>query len=151
MGKATNHELARQSLFSWGFLILFFAGLVPPLGGAEFIRGDANHDGSVTISDAHVISHYLYTTHEPSSCMSACDVNDDNNVTHDDILYLMNFLAERENAPPLPFPEPGSLPAGGCAAAVKTGRSCGSRSDRISGVANLLGLGGCPAPARACP
>ncbi len=68
------------------------------VGGAsraeDFIRGDANTDGVVSISDAHVILSYLF---DPASgvfkgCLDACDANDDGDVSIVDIAAVNVFL-----------------------------------------------------------
>ena len=55
--------------------ILFLAGR--RLQGADFIRGDANGDGVVTLSDVHrILLHVAYGWKE-LECLNAADVNDD--------------------------------------------------------------------------
>ena len=51
-----------------------------PLRGADFIRGDANGDGLVTLSDVHRILLFTEFGREAPECLNACDVNDDGEV-----------------------------------------------------------------------
>lgn len=74
----------------------------------EFIRGDANVDGVVDISDASAIANWLYQDGDPI-CEEAGDVNDDLEVDGSDISYLTNYLFEGGPAPPPPFPDWGPV------------------------------------------
>jgi hypothetical protein len=56
-----------------------------------FLRGDANHDGSVNIADGIIILNYLFFGVIPD-CLNAADVNDDDAVNIADAIYLLNYL-----------------------------------------------------------
>src|SRR5262249_581869 len=63
--------------------LLFLLLLLPPAlhGQVKFLRGDANDDGRVSISDAHYISLWLYGGGPPPPCIKAADANDDGKVS----------------------------------------------------------------------
>jgi hypothetical protein len=89
-----------------------------------FIRGDANLDGIVDLSDAVRILFYLFVSGE-LSCADAADSNDDESLDVSDALFILRFLFQRGAAPSAPFPSPGLDPdVGGqldCAAGLFQG------------------------------
>lgn len=54
--------------------------------------GDANSDGSVSISDAVYLVNYLFRTGPPPEPVKKGDLNGDGDVTISDIVYLINYL-----------------------------------------------------------
>ena len=60
-------------IFSLTLLVTSVASGLP----ADFIRGDANEDGKVTIADARVIFGYLFLGNGATQCLKALDANDD--------------------------------------------------------------------------
>lgn len=85
-----------------------------------FIRGDANRDGTVSISDSATISNWLFKSAGTDGpivpCLEACDVNDDDQINIGDQVFLLNSLFWRSGPVfPEPFPmaavddRPGSL------------------------------------------
>ncbi len=75
----------------------------------EFIRGDANMDGGVNISDPIAILRAIGGTVAPGllQCPDAADADDNGGVNLTDAVYLLNFLFLGGPAPPHPFPAPG--------------------------------------------
>jgi hypothetical protein len=73
----------------------------------DFIRGDANGDGSVNHSDLVVIGMYLFGSGGPPANFDAADVNDDGVVDNSDQVYIAAFLYYGGNSPPAPFPSSG--------------------------------------------
>jgi len=67
-----------------------------------FIRGDANSDGKVDITDAVFILNFLFSGGEAPSCTDAADVNGDNQVDISDGVALLNYLFGGGQAPPPP-------------------------------------------------
>ncbi len=80
--------------------------LSPPL----FIRGDANKNGRVDISDTSLILGYLLRGGAKLGCSDSADANDDGKVDIADPIYLLRFLFYGEKAPPFPLAEPGVDP-----------------------------------------
>ncbi len=76
----------------------------------KFIRGDANKDGRVDLTDAVFILNWLFKGGETPKCLDAADVDDSGNVGITDAIKLLNFLFQGEQAPPAPYPEAGVDP-----------------------------------------
>ncbi|MEC9476847.1 MAG: tandem-95 repeat protein [Planctomycetota bacterium] len=82
------------------------------------IRGDANTDGQLDVSDPVETVLYLFDG-DPVACLLALDSNDDELVDLGDIIYSLNnlFSTGADPAAPYPFcgtdPTPGSLPCTG--------------------------------------
>ncbi len=76
--------------------------------GAIFLRGDANGDGRLTVSDARVILLHLFGG--PLSCEDAGDVDDDGKLAVTDAIRLLGYLFAGGVPPEPPFPEPGPDP-----------------------------------------
>ncbi len=76
--------------------------------GAGFIRGDANEDLQVDLSDPIVILLYLFNDRVPPECMDRLDANDDGAVDITDPVYLLSYLFNGGAPPPAPFPGAGS-------------------------------------------
>lgn len=71
----------------------------PPEGGAAsidtsaiFVRGDVNQDGSIDISDAVFILHYLFRGGETPRCIDAADADDDGQIALGDVIVILNYL-----------------------------------------------------------
>ena len=72
-----------------------------------FIRGDANLDGALDLSDPVAILSRLFLGAEGEHCADAEDANDDGQVDLSDAVYGLRYLFLGGNAPPAPFPRPG--------------------------------------------
>ena len=78
------------------------------VGSGVFIRGDANADGEVDISDPIFLLAYLYTGGPATTCWDAADGNDDGETDLSDAVYVLSYLyVGNSPPPPPPFPEPG--------------------------------------------
>ncbi len=77
------------------------------IGGKKFLRGDANADGSMNISDPSFILQHLFRGGNEPDCMDAADVNDDELVDVSDAIYIFAYLFLGQAAPPEPFQECG--------------------------------------------
>ncbi|MDO8508743.1 MAG: dockerin type I repeat-containing protein [Nanoarchaeota archaeon] len=69
----------------------------------NFIRGDANSDGVLDISDGIFIDNYLYRGGANPSCFRAADANDDGIINTTDSVYLNNYLFSGGPAPKQPY------------------------------------------------
>lgn len=78
----------------------------------EFRRGDANEDGTVSISDAVFIIAYLFLAGAPSTCLITGDTNADASVDVGDVVFQLNALFSGGAAIPAPFPDCGPDPTG---------------------------------------
>ena len=94
-------------------LALIFAGLLlitsTSLEAQQFIRGDANGDGVVDVSDPIFTAEALFGG-GPSLCHDAEDANDDGLVDLADPVYLFYFLFDGASAPAAPTIECGEDP-----------------------------------------
>jgi hypothetical protein len=85
-----------------------FTYIAPP---AQFIRGDANRDSVVSLSDAVRILLHLFGG-LPVSCPAAADADGNDAVNLTDPVYVLEFIFRGGPPPPAPFPSAGPSPAG---------------------------------------
>ena len=78
-------------------------------GGPEFLRGDTNQDGAVTIGDPIFLLSYLFDS-GALSCEDSGDTNDDGALDVADVIYILQYLFAAQAPPPPPFPDPGADP-----------------------------------------
>lgn len=75
---------------------------IPPACGASFVRGDANADGKINITDAIFVLNFLFLGGATPRCLDAADADDKSeravNIT--DAIYLLNFLFLGGPSPP---------------------------------------------------
>jgi hypothetical protein len=77
----------------------------PADGGARFVRGDANDDGSVDLTDAVTILRHLFLDPRPPlGCLESADVDDNDAIDLTDPVRLLGHLFLEEAAPPRPYP-----------------------------------------------
>jgi hypothetical protein len=72
-----------------------------------FVRGDANGDFAVNISDAQASLSYLFLGGALLPCYDGADANDDGAIDITDPVATLGYLFLGGNAIPAPFPEPG--------------------------------------------
>jgi hypothetical protein len=75
-----------------------------------FLRGDANYDGGVDISDGVTILIYLFVGTIATNCPDAFDSNDQNSVSVSDAIFIFEYLLTDGPVIPPPFPTPGRDP-----------------------------------------
>ena len=75
-----------------------------------FIRGDANRDGLLDISDVILVLNYLFILGPVPPCEDSADSNNDGNIDLADTIWVLNYLFVGGPAPSLPFPLPGVDP-----------------------------------------
>ncbi len=80
--------------------------VVLPAGGT-FIRGDANGDAEVDISDAISILTFMFNDGPDGGCQDASDVNDDGALDISDPIGVLGYLFQAGEKPRAPFPGPG--------------------------------------------
>lgn len=78
--------------------------------GGQFVRGNANDDGYLDISDSIFLSSFLFRGGRPPACPDAADANDDGRIDSADSRYLLRYLFEGGPRPPQPFPSRGTDP-----------------------------------------
>lgn len=79
------------------------ATVVVGSAGIGFMRGDANHDGTLNIADAIWILNYLFQDAAVPPCFDASDANDDGGVDIGDAIYVISWQFSRGPQPPAPF------------------------------------------------
>ncbi len=85
-----------------------------PVGpaGPRFVRGDANADDSINITDGVFILGFLFAGEGDPPCLAALDSNNDGARNVADAVFILNFLfGGGGNPPPAPFPECGADPS----------------------------------------
>ncbi len=81
------------------------------LPSPEYIRGDANVDGSYNISDAITLLGAFFTPGaSPLLCSDAADANDDGSLNIADAIFVLGGLFSSGDMPPFPFPNCGADP-----------------------------------------
>ena len=85
-----------------------FTYVIPP---PMFIRGDANGDSLIDISDGVRILRHLFNG-VPMNCQDALDANDDEALNLTDAVYVLDFIFQGGPAPLAPFPAEGEDPSG---------------------------------------
>jgi Zn-dependent metalloprotease len=104
--------MSRLSSARLSFVLALFLALGASAASAQsFVRGDANIDGNVDISDATTILGCLFLGDScPDGCLKVADTNDDGGVDIADPIQLLNFLFLGGQSPALPFPDCGDDP-----------------------------------------
>jgi hypothetical protein len=108
------------------YTVFCLASVPLAAGPQEFIRGDANDDGSLDIADAILVLEYLFSAGSTPACLSAADVNDDDVINLADPIHLLGHLfgAPSGPAPAPPFPSCGADPTPGSTACAGPLNSC---------------------------
>lgn len=100
-------------------LVMLGDSAVRPLlaegGGVEirrgFIRGDANKDDGVDISDPVFILQYIFMGAAVPPCKDSGDANNDTRLDISDSIWLLSYLFRGGPQPSEPFPQPGVDPS----------------------------------------
>lgn len=97
-------------------LTLAFATTGPVVQSADipFVRGDANTDGSVNLSDGIWLLQHLFQSGPGGDCFAARDFNADGSVDLADALSIFQFQLLDGAAPEHPFPYCGESAIGDC-------------------------------------
>jgi hypothetical protein len=87
-----------------------FAIVNPPFD--DLLRGDANNDLRVDLSDPTAINSWLFNGQPGPVCLDAADANDDGAVDISDAIHLFNylFLGGLSPRPPFPYCGPDTTP-----------------------------------------
>ena len=78
--------------------------------GMPFVRGNANGDAAVNVSDVVFVLMYLFEKGPDITCLDAADANDDGRIDISDPVYLLFYLFGSGPPPPAPFPAAGTDP-----------------------------------------
>ena len=77
--------------------------------GPVFVRGDANNDVRIDLSDAVKILQFLFLG-DTASCLDAFDIDDSGTILINDAVLLLDWLFRGGDEPADPFPSPGVDP-----------------------------------------
>lgn len=69
-----------------------------------FLRGDANQDSGVGLTDSVFISNFLFLGGPNPPCMDAADADGDGQINLTDVIFLNNHLFLGGPPPPFPYP-----------------------------------------------
>jgi len=78
--------------------------------GGYFVRGDADQNGSIEITDAIFTLGYLFLGTEDPYCLDALDTDDNGQILLNDAVAGLNFLFSGSFKMPAPFPDEGVDP-----------------------------------------
>ena len=84
--------------------------LSPQLEADSFLRGDANADGAINMTDAISILSFLFLGGGEPPCLDAADTDNNEVVQLTDGIYMLNFLFSGGAPPSAPFPGCGADP-----------------------------------------
>lgn len=73
----------------------------PPLD--TFVRGDADGNGAINITDGIFTLNYLFTGGGDPPCADAADADDNGSINITDGIFILNFLFTGGGDPPAPF------------------------------------------------
>lgn len=80
----------------------------PPLGPqADFLRGDVNSDGVVSVADAHFLLSFLFRGKAAPECGDAADHDDSGRINITDAVRILNHLVLGGAPPEAPYPDIG--------------------------------------------
>ena len=91
--------MARLSLAGLGLGVL----LAAPASAQDFIRGDSNGDGVVTLADSHRSLYYFFLGGEPL-CEDAADFDNSGEPNISDPIKNLRYQVLNDPPPPSPFP-----------------------------------------------
>ena len=93
-------------------VLVLVSGVFAGSAQAQFVRGDVDNDGIVSLPDPLATLSYLFISGSPVPvCLDACDTDDDGSVDLTDALGVLNFLfVTGSAAPAAPFPDAGADP-----------------------------------------
>ena len=82
--------------------------------GERFVRGDANSDGAINLTDGVVPLLYLFSGGAEPACMDSADANDTGNIEITDAIILFSWLFTGGVAPQPPSPTSPGYPGSDC-------------------------------------
>ena len=99
----------RRPLLTIGLFLHVVLGTATAFAGSPFVRGDANGDGAIDISDGITILQYLFSCGEecPMVCDDAADYDDNGAIEITDAVRIFDFLFQGGAGPDSPYPAPG--------------------------------------------
>jgi len=103
--KAGFRTLGSRAALRIGVWTALCVALGAPAPCADFVRGDADGDGVLAISDAVVVLQHLSAARDPGlRCLDAADADDSGALNVTDAIYVLSSLFQGGATPPAPFP-----------------------------------------------
>src|SRR5262245_43779133 len=90
--------------------VLAAISISPYAPGATFVRGDADRNGSIDLTDPVNIINSLFLGAGPLPCADSGDADDSGELDLTDPIQLLNFLFLGGGPPPPPYPFCGEDP-----------------------------------------
>ena len=84
-------------------------------GGTQFIRGNANADAVLNITDGIYVLNFLFLGGPAPPCAEAANANGDAVLNITDGIYILNFLFLGGPPPAAPYPDCGAVEGADCA------------------------------------
>ncbi|MBI4606199.1 MAG: hypothetical protein HY721_29890 [Planctomycetes bacterium] len=106
---AVEVHQANATSSDMSFELELIGNKLPVAPAPAFVRGDANGDGSVDISDA-VKALFILFAGAATDCEDAADADDSGTLVLTDAVHILNYLFRSGPVIPAPFPEPGADP-----------------------------------------
>lgn len=91
----------------FAFLALFVVTPRPAAAQEEFLRGDVNTDGRISISDSLMLRRWLFNGDRPPPCHDAADFDNDGHEDLRDQILVLVYLFLGGESPAAPYPEVG--------------------------------------------
>ena len=86
------------------------------VAGERFVRGDANSDGSINLTDGVIPLLFLFSGGTAPACADAADTNDTGNIEITDAIIIFSWLFTGGAAPAAPSPESPGYSTADCGA-----------------------------------
>src|SRR5690606_37411736 len=102
--RSSRLEITRRPALALTAAALLALAASPVAASSRFRRGDADSDGSVSLSDALVIVKHLFSGGARPSCPDAADADDNGRIEITDAISTLGFLFLGSIAPPAPGP-----------------------------------------------
>jgi hypothetical protein len=83
----------------------------PPPAARPFVRGDADDNGRLNMTDAILVFGYLFLGGRTPTCLDAADADDDGRATVNDGILSLHYLFLGSRSPSQPFPACGEDPS----------------------------------------
>jgi len=95
-----------------GFTVSLRPSGAPP--GPRFVRGDANADGSINITDGVFVLNFLFIGGPEPRCTDAADSDDNGMLNITDGVAILNWLFLSGRTPPPPSPSTANYTPSDC-------------------------------------